>query len=255
MDEKEGFSDFGSDLNRIIDSVRESTSRSKDYYKFVIGLSTGALVFSPSLIEKFSRFSTCKPIILIGWLALITSIITGVWLLRKQDDYESQVRSIKTVASGPPILIFGIEQDVEKFLARGLASGFLKEERSKDPRNEERIKKLEKELLIPDANTRKDLIVKMFSVIKELYPVWAIAIDDIIKEAESWGDFLRKHRKSLYIPHMSKKLRQTTVRLRILEKVMIASFFVGIIMITMYSVINFFPIDVINLIRSLLKEL
>jgi hypothetical protein len=252
MDEKEESSNFRSDLNRMIDSVSGSASRSKDYNKFVIGLSTGALVFSPSLIEKFSRLPTSKPIILIGWLCLIISIITGVWLLRKQDEYESQIRSIRSLLSTPG-LILGIELDFEKFLTRVLVSGFLKEEMSKDPKNEERIKKLKKDLIMPDAGVGKKFLVKMLSVIKEINPAWAQAMDDIVKEAESWGVLFSKHSKSLYIPNIAKKFRQTTVRMQILEKVMMRCFFAGIILITMFSAINFFSIDVISLIRSLFQ--
>jgi hypothetical protein len=78
-------------LPRILDTLKENTSRRKEYYKFVIGLSTGTLVFSVTFVEKFSLLQAFKPIIVIGWVCLIISIIAGVWLLAKQDWSEAQV--------------------------------------------------------------------------------------------------------------------------------------------------------------------
>ena len=251
MNEKDELSDFTSDLNRIIDSVRENVSRSKDYYKFLIGLSTGALVFSVTLIKNFSPSPTCRPLILIGWLCLIISVITGVWLLRKQDEVESQIKSIKAMGSDPTQLFFGIEQDLDKFVTRALLSGYLKKESARDPKNEERIKELKKDFVMPNGKVGKAFLSEMVSVIEKINPAWAPVMHDIVKEAKSWGDLLRKQSKLLYVPNMAKKLRKNYVRISIFEKAMMGSFFAGIILITMFSAINFFSIDVISVIRNL----
>jgi hypothetical protein len=254
MIDKEEFSDFTIDLRRITDSLRDITSRSKDYYKFVIGLSTGALVFSVTLNEKFRFLPTYQPIILIGWVCLIISIITGVWLLRKQDDFESYFKAISSLLSDPPLLYFGFDKDFGKLITRSLIISTLKKEKSKETKNEERIKELEKQLVIPKENVGKTFL-SIMDVLKEIiekkYPAWSPVMNDIIKEAKAWGNFLRKQGEVLYAPDMAKKLRKTIVRMQICEKVMMVCFFAGIIMITLFSTINILSIDIMRVIRSL----
>jgi hypothetical protein len=184
-------------------------------------------------------------------LCLIISVITGVWLLRKQDEFESQIKSIKDMGSNPASLFFGLEQDLDKFVTRNLLSSILKEESAKDPKNEERIKELQKDFVMPNGKVGKAVLSKMVSVIEKINPAWAPVMHDIVKEAKSWGDLLRKQSKLLYVPNMAKKLRKNLARMPIFEKAMMGFFFAGIILITMFSAINFFSIDVISVIRNL----
>lgn len=240
-----------SDLTKIIDTMKEGSLRSKDYYKFVIGLSTGALVFSVTFVEKFSSAPVYKALIVIGWVCLIISVITGVWLLQKRDFLEAQWKAIIDVLSKPENIMFGIERDLGKLVTRSLASVFLKEETSKEPKDEEKIKKLKKEWLTPNGGKGKAYLKTMISILGEIYPPLATVTPDITRELEKWGQLLIKSGKMLYLPDMSKKLRETTVRVDLVDKVMRGFFFAGIILITLFSALNFLEIDVIGVIHRL----
>jgi len=241
-----------SDIRKILDKVKESTLRSKDYYKFVIGLSTGALLISLTFIDKFSLLPAYKPLTVSGWICLIISIITGVWLLPKHDSLETQLNAIIDILSNPQNILFGFEQDINKLITRPLISYSLEKEMSKDPKNEEKIKDLKKEWLIMQNGSKgKEIFKAMMSVFEKVYPPFANAMPDITKELEKWGQFLTKRGKSMYPPYMSKSFRETIVRVERVQKAMTVSFYIGILLITLSSAISFLRIDLIDTIHNL----
>lgn len=246
MDEKIDLTD----LKRILDNMKESNLRSKDHYKFVIGLSTGALVFSVTFIGKIS-FPIYKPIILIGWVCLIISIITGVWLLPRRDSLEAQWKAIMDLLSKPENILFGIEQDVNKLMTRALISGFLREEMPKEPKDEEKIKELKKAWLTPNGRKGKAFLQTMISALEKIYPPLATAMPDITREGEKWEQLITKHGKTMYLPNMFKRTRETSGRVDFMEKAMTGFFYAGIILITLSSAINFLSIDVVDIICRL----
>lgn len=247
MDEKIDLSG----VKKILDNIKENTLRSKDYYKFVIGLSTGALLVSVTFVGKFSLLPAYKPLTVVGWICLIISVITGVWLLPKHDSLETQWNAIVDLLSKPENILFGIEQDVSKLMTRSLIRGFLKEEMSKDPKDEEKIKNFKKEWLRPNGSKGKEFLKAMMSGLEMIYPPLATATPDITKELEKWGQLITKHGKSMYLPYMFKKLRETTIRVELVQKAMAGFFYAGIILITLSSAISFLQIDLIAIIRNL----
>jgi hypothetical protein len=228
-------------LQRILDTMKEYTLRRKEYYKFVIGLSTGTLVFSVTFVEKFSLLQVYKPIILIGWVCLVISIITGVWVLAKQDWSEGQVNSIISTLSNPQQIVLGFLPNLTKLLTEGIFDAsldpFLKELFSKQPNAEELINKLKQ--VVPKTSLIKGLLNSMASAIQETNPSLALLIRDMIKEAEGWAQLITKCSKSVYLPDMSRHLRQTIIRMAWVEKAMMAFFYAGIILIALFSAINF----------------
>lgn len=253
MNEKE--KSFGSDFTKVLDSIKESTSRSKDYYKFVIGLSTGALVFSVTFIEKFTLLQAYKPIILIGWVCLIISIISGVWLLPKKDSFEAQLNAIRDTISNLHMSLLSIEQDFNKFIERSVIDFYLKHEMSKESKDEEQIKKLKKDWAMANGGIAKGFYNIAVSKLEEINPTWPPFIRDLFKEIEAWKPLLSKSVKLMYIPNMSKQLRKTIVQVNWVEKVMTGFFYAGIILITLSSAINFLKIDVVGIIRRLFVQI
>jgi hypothetical protein len=239
-----------STLAKVLDKQKEETLRSKDFYKFVIGLSTGALLISLTFIDKFRLLPAYKPFIVIGWICLIVSIITGVWLLQKRDSLESQWNSIIYLLSQSENILYGIEPDISKVITRSLISGFLKEEMSKDTKDEEKIKKLKKEWFLPNGSKGKVYLKKLISVLAEVYPPLAKAMPDITEELENWEKLINKYIKSLYLPSMSKKPRETIIWVECIQKAMTISFHAGIILITVSSAFSFMQIDLIGMIQK-----
>jgi len=249
VDEKIDLSDF----TKVLDNIKESTLRSKDYYKFVIGLSTGALLISVTFIDKFSLLPVYKPLIVIGWICLIISIITGVWLLPKRDSLETQWNNIiGLLSSKPENILLGIEQDFDKLITRSLINCFLKQEMSKDSKDEEKIKNLKKEWLTPNGSKGKTYLKKMISVLEIIYPSLATAMPGLTKEIENWYQLINKSVvKSMYLPSKFKRLRETFIRVIYVEKAMVIFFYAGIILVTLSSVISFLQIDLIGIIYNI----
>jgi hypothetical protein len=240
-----------SSLSKILDNLKQTTLRNKDYYKFVIGLSTGALLISVTFVDKFSLLPAYKAFTVIGWICLIISIITGVWLLPKHDSLETQWNTVIDLLSKAELVLWGIEQDVSKLVTRSLISGFLKEEMSKEPKDEEKIKALKREWLTPNGSKGKVFLKAMVSVVEKIYPSLATALPDITKELEKWEQLMNKGGKSIYPPYMLKKLRKTTNRVEVVQKAMTGFFYAGIILITLSSSVSFLGIDLIGMIRNL----
>ena len=243
-----------SGLTKSLDNLKEHYLRSKDYYKFIIGLSTGALVFSITFVEKFGAEPNCKSLMLIGWVCLIVSILAGVWLLEKYDLIQGQWKVIIDMLGTPKKILFGIERDVGKLVTRGLIDYFLKHEMSKEPKesNEERIKELRKDWFTANGRIGKAFLQRLFSDLEKIYPSLSRIMPDITREFEKWEQFLSKAGRDLYVPDILKKLREAFIRVGIVEKVMRGFFFAGIILITLFSATNFLEIDIIGLIRHLL---
>jgi hypothetical protein len=153
--------------------------------------------------------------------------------------------------------LFGIEpdSDISKILTRGLISGFLKEETSKETKDEEKIKKLKREWLLTNGSKGISYFKKLFSVLAEIYPPLDKAMPDIIKELENWEQLIKKSIRSSYLPSMSKKLRETIIRVEFIQKAMTTSFYTGIILITLSSAFSFLEIDLIDMIRNLFKNI
>jgi hypothetical protein len=243
-----------SGLTKYLDFLKERYLRSKDYYKFIIGLSTGALVFSITFIEKYGAETNCKSLMLMGWVCLIVSILAGVWLLEKFDSIQDQWKNIIDISEKPENILFGIERDVGKLVTRGCIDYLLKHEMAKEPKesNEEKIKELRKDWVNANGRIGKAFLQKIFSDLEKIYPSLSRIMPDITKEFEKWEQFLSKAGRGFYVPDILKKLREALIRVGIVEKVMRGFFFAGIILITLFSATNFLEIDIIGLIRRLL---
>jgi hypothetical protein len=68
----------------------------------------------------------------------------------------------------------------------------------------------------------------------------AVMWPDISKELENWEQLIKKSIKSLYLPSMSKKLRETIIRVEFIQKAMTTSLYAGIILITFVFRFQFF---------------
>jgi hypothetical protein len=237
-----------SGLTKILENLKERTLRSKDYYKFVIGLSTGALIFSVTFVEKFSLAPVYKPIIVIGWVCLVISIVTGVWLLPKRDSLDAQWKGFIDLIANTENILFGIEQDFGKFMTRKVISAFFEAKIVKD---EEEVKKYKKDWVTPNGRLGIAFFKNIFSELEKTYPALSTAKPDFIREYEKWKQLITKERKSMYLPDVFKNLRETNQRVTFVDKVMTVSFYAGIILITLFSAINFLEINIIDLIRKL----
>lgn len=100
MEEKEKKIDFSS-LDETMGLFKESSVKSKDYIKFIIGLSTGTLVISTTLAKEFIKIPQYNLILIIGWSLLFISVILGVWILPVWDNFQGRFELLKRILANP----------------------------------------------------------------------------------------------------------------------------------------------------------
>ena len=97
MEEKIDLDSF----SKSIESLKEVSIRSKDYIKFVIGLSTGTLILSTTLAKDFFKTPQYNFILIIGWFLLFISIVVGVWILPVWDNIQGWFELMKKIFGNP----------------------------------------------------------------------------------------------------------------------------------------------------------
>jgi len=97
MEEKIDLDSF----SKSIENLKEVSVKSKDYIKFIIGLSTGTLVLSTTLAKDFFKTPQYNFILIIGWALLFISIVVGVWILPVLDNVQGRIEAMKRMFANP----------------------------------------------------------------------------------------------------------------------------------------------------------
>lgn len=97
-----------------------------------------------------------------------------------------------------------------------------------------------------------EFLRELESIVKDLkLPDSSEWMLDCIREIETLGKMLNKSQMAHYFPEMSKKVRLSILRTNRLEYAMTRFFFLGIILLALFSAFNFLRIDLITPIRLL----
>ena len=119
-------------FNEAMEGIKESSVTSKDYIKFIVGLSTGTILLSVTLVKEFIKFPQYNFILIIGWIFLFVSIILGVWILPAMDNVHVKFGLLKRLATHPeevtPILKKKLREHYIKELIKGSIPSHLKDD-------------------------------------------------------------------------------------------------------------------------------
>ena len=229
--EQSGFKEF----DEVLDNLKDSSAKSKDYYKFIIGLATGTLIFSVTFLKELATSPQYGFILIIGWIFLFTAIVAGVLVLPMADQLHSRIQSFKGLLRSPeiigPIVKKELHQHYLKTFIKNLIDHFFKDaEQQKTELNQfvdklstEDLKKFMKGLSlagIKDTNA----ITFLTEFLKEIFKLLSLTK---ILEREASPTIIFK------------KLRRIILQMILLEKVMKYAFFTGIFAICLFSIINF----------------
>lgn len=222
-------------IDKIIDGLKERSPKSKDYCKFLIGLSTGTLIFSVTFLREFGTSPEYKFILLIGWVCLLASIIAGVLLLPKSDQLEVQIENLKIFFKSPEVTVAIIKKAFRQhFLIGALKTGldpYFKE----DQKKKEEIIQFAEKLEPKDLN--KFLEKLMLAGIKDSkFISWS---NQFFNQLFKFISMAEKITKSINPVVILKSLRMIILQIVWLNRVMIYGFFAGILAISVFSVINF----------------
>ena len=212
MDENDKFKD----LNRFLETFEKSSVKSKDYIKFVIGLSTGTLVFSAALVKEFIKTPRYQFILIIAWACLFISIILGVWILPGGDRLQNLVESFKRLLAESPEKMKSL---VEKKLQEHYIRDWIKKILSSDLENDERMKNFYKSLETAPLKNLKKVLEKVSELgVKE--PDKIRFLKEFVKEILNFSPLAKIEEQMMYPPTLFKNLRRTIWQLLYLERVM-----------------------------------
>ncbi len=238
MEEKIDLDSF----SKSIEGLKEVSIKSKDYIKFIIGLSTGTLILSATLAKDFFKTPQYNFILIIGWALLFISIVVGVWILPIGDNLQGRFEAIKRMFSNP--------EEASRVLTGKLGEHYIIEWMKKltpdklreDKEIQDFFKKWESYLTV------KDLKPEQLKKLKELTESFSTVgirdefknkIKDLVTEMFSLYSLIKYYEKAIYFPYVLKSLRWGVWQMRYLEKVMRYSFFVGMLAILVFAIINF----------------
>jgi len=225
---------MGRGSNKSIETVKEYSVKSKDYIKFIIGLSTGTLVFSGTLFKQFIQFPQYKFILIIGWAYLFISIILGVWILPGGDRLQSLVEGFKRLLAESPEMKKSLaEKKLQEFFVRDLVKKTLLPELESDERMKDFYKSLE---TAPLENLKKAF--EKVSVLGVKEPDKIRFLKELVKEVLNYSSIVKIDEQMMYPPTLLKNIRRTIWQLIYLEKGMRYSFFIGMLAILIFSIIN-----------------
>lgn len=225
--------DKSKDVNKLIEALRDSSIRDKDYIKFVIGLSIGTLVFSGALLKEFIQFPQYKFILIIGWACFFISIILGVWILPGWDKLQSLIEGYKRLSESPEMTDAVKEKKLKDYYLRDLFKEFILGFNESDEKMKELSKGVETVSLANLKHAIKILCEWEGMETETLRP-----LRDYLKDRLKSLSFIEILEALFYPPNVFRKLRRTFRLLVVLEKVMTFSFFVGMFAILIFSINN-----------------
>jgi hypothetical protein len=229
MDENDKFRD----VNKLLESLEKSSVKSKAYIKFIIGLSTGTLVFSGTLVKEFIKFPQYKSVLVIGWGCLFISMILWVWILPGGDRLQALFESLKGFLTGSPEKIKAIlEKKLQEFYIKDWIKKFL----PSSLENDERMKDFYKSLETVSLENLKKLFGKLPEVVAQ-NPTIPI-LKNLVEEFVKFSYLGKIEQQGSYPPTLIRNLRRTIWQIIYFERVMRYTFFIGMFAILIFSIIN-----------------
>jgi hypothetical protein len=220
-------------MNDDMENFKELSVKSKDYIKFIVGLSTGTILLSVTLIREFVRFPQYNFILIIGWVLLFFSTILGVWILPAADNFQAKFQVLNYLLTHPQQLTALLkkelrQQHLKELIKASIPAQFRDGEKvqesfkSLDNRSYEDLKKLAPEIAVHGVKDEaKDLMKDVLESTQ----------DDLISLIKIYED-------EAYPPNLFKSMKWIVWQLRYLEKGMRYSFFIGMLAILVFSIIN-----------------
>jgi hypothetical protein len=222
-------------LDAALDNLKDLSPKSKEYSKFVIGLATGTLVFSVTFLKGLVIFPEYKFILIIGWFCLLASIIAGVLLLPKTDELHAYIQSLKNLLKSPETIVPIVKKELQEHFLKSWTKNII-DPVVKDDEN----KKKELYQFVDNLSLQES---KKYLEALHLLNVKDPQIISFLKE------FLEGMFKLLSLSKMVELRANPSFVLKSIKKIILQriwfdrlmkyAFFVGILAISVFSIINF----------------
>lgn len=219
-------------FNEALEVLKESSVKSKDYIKFIVGLSTGTILLSVTLVKEFIKFPQYDFTLIIGWVLLFISIVLGVWILPAWDNLHGKFEVMKRMFTSPENLLPMIKRKLQDHYIKELIKGIIPSQL----KDEKEIKDFCESLENRSYKDLKKLAAKIGVIfIKDEYKDFA---KDFIEAILNLFFVFKLYEDQAYIPNLFNSIKWILWQMKYLEWGMRYSFFIGILAILVFAVIN-----------------
>jgi hypothetical protein len=229
--EQDGFKE----LDEVLDNLKDASPKSKDYYKFIIGLATGTLIFSVTFLKEFLIFPEYKLILIIGWLCLLVSIIAGVLVLPKVDHLHASVQSLKGLLKSSEEIGVIVNKELQQHYIKTWIRSFIDPVFKDDEKGKEELYKSLDKL----STKRLKIFLKSLGLAGVKDSTAIRFIGDFFKEMFKFLSLIKMMEREKNPIFIFKRVRQNILQMIWFDRIMKYAFFVGIIAISFFSIINF----------------
>jgi len=221
------------DLEQRFELAKRGAESSKDYTKYILGLSSGILVLTAAFLSRQAQGTDYKLIIVLGWISLTLSIILGLMIVK---------RSSLLLAELPIFVIMSKEtkkghEEIMKEILKGFEFDLtvkvikdLHKEINMDKITDDDAKKLAKDKRYR-KQVRKFTIKNVSKISKDLA--------DFIDEAWRLENIAAKVSKRNYYTQLFRDMRKGVFALAYIPKYFESTFFIGLILVCLFFVLNF----------------
>ena len=215
--------------------LQEGFRESKEDLRFTIGLATGTFMFSVAFIDQIASNPGFRWLLVLGWLALLISIITSLEIFRRFQSFIMSAKSIPKLGE-----VFEESMAAEKdILIRVLATLFA----GKEEEGGQTVDEL------------RDEFQKKFKGEKKVEEVYKFAIKRLSEEGSrlegpeaelfklpvevlKLGKTLRIFYKAATPSKVFKSFRKEILVIHYLTPVPIYSFYAGVLFIALFAIFN-----------------
>ena len=212
----------------------------KEQQKYILSLATGTLIFSVTFVGKIALVPVHKWLIVTGWIFLLISIVAGITAMHSLYQLIVTMESLKRLTKDKniPNMIFDEgyweRQSIKPFLRDDWVKDFM--EKKGVPIHENEIEKYKDELL-------KDKT--FFDAVKKQVLTPDDESIDMKKGAKMRKAVFKLFKTFQYLlrfTHPTKlmnRFRRFMIQAAILPSLTLWSFYAGVFMITIFSIMNF----------------
>ena len=204
----------------------ESVRQAKSDWRFMIGLETGALMFSLAFIREFAQVPQVICLLVLGWLALLFSILASVALLWISQSIVVAFREARAWLKILP------KVPLDKYMLVEVMAKVLEEKTEEGESTIQQVReRLQGELQPERVKELYPHIIKALRSAKA--PKWRLAV-----EALKFAKFAQKITEAKSPDKLFRSMRRGFFLLHYLHPISLGSFSLGIFFIALFAIFN-----------------
>ncbi len=222
------------DFEQTPESQDQSYRQQREDLRFIIGLATGALVFSVTFVEKIAPVPKYKALLVAGWGALLVSILVGIEVWRRMAALASLGSALDQTSRLWVLLAQG---PFEKHILVELLSGLGSQEGESKEETVDQLREKYKKDLTPEHIEK--MRRRFLGTESDKRPGAQGLVDELLAGLMKMGSLLDWLTKGARPKAFLKSARTNIFLLVYLIPVSLYSFYLGTLLIALFGILNF----------------